>query len=75
MILSYSGHIKFLDPVHGESSATADLMRHTASSLTMKVVMEGRTDVFYVNLKTLKGYQKLLHSDGAETQFPLKCSR
>ena len=73
LVLSFSGSIKFLNPDSEDRSMSADIVRRTPSSITYEIVMQGRTDVFFVNLRTLKGYQKLTFTDRPEIRYSLVC--
>ena len=78
LVVNFDGRVKFIDPEnleHPEMTAKADIVRRTANTLTMKIVMVGRTDVFSLDLKTLKGYQELRIDGGTSMKYPLACSR
>jgi len=75
LVLSFSGAIKFLEPDKPDASATADIFRHTAASVSYKIVMDGRTDSFVVNLKTLRGTQTLSYPDRPDVRYSLTCIR
>jgi hypothetical protein len=75
LVLSFSGTIKFLEPDKPDTSATADIFRHTSSSVSYKIVMDGRTDSFFVNLKTLRGTQTLSFPDRPDIRYSLACVR
>jgi hypothetical protein len=76
IVLYFDGRIRFISPDEEPRDATdtADIFRHTASFVTYKIVMEGRTDVFHVSLRTLTGTQVLEKPEGNKT-FHLHCEK
>jgi hypothetical protein len=78
LVLGFDGSIRFLSPDEEEIQAQdatmkADIFRKTPTSVTYKIVMEGRTDSFYVNRKTRRGTQTLTYPDKPAKTFPLSC--
>ena len=78
LVLGFDGSIRFLSPDEKEiqakdSTTKADIFRKTPTSVTYKIVMEGRTDSFYVNRQTRRGTQTLTYPDKPAKTFPLSC--
>jgi hypothetical protein len=80
IILGFDGFIRFLEPDAKDfklrdATLKADIFHETSSSVRYKIVMEGRTDSFYVNRKSLRGTQKLKYPDAAAKTFGLRCEK
>jgi hypothetical protein len=78
IVLRPDGCIRFVaeSVKDSESVMCADIHRQTATQVYYQLVMVGRTDTFQVSLTTLRGTQRLTHSDGSsDVIFHLTCHR